>query len=731
MSIISHKSLKNLPIQALLERDPATAEEDCMDLMEFFSGPPELGVQRAGAFNSAGEPSSPRLGVGHLDGKSHDGKEDQTGTKNESPASTDTMGAPLMTAPTRVSQRGNTWSVLTSPIRWVTNQRAPVDQTQQPTQRFFDVVHMGRRRPLTELTAREAWWPIMFISILFFLWGFSYGLLGNLNSQIMTVIPDSTPSKNIALQNAYWLGYIIGPTTVGAYTLTKHGFKVTFMTGLVIYGCATMCFWPSSVLASYGGFVFCNILVGMGLSVLEVAANPFIALAGPGELSEARLNFSQGIQAVASIVSPILAQKVFFRRVDGRISLFDIQWCYLAVALFVLFLALVFFYVPLSEASDDELETLAVERLDFAGLNLGSRAFSSNISARWFLICGGCAVMMLYCGAQESISYFWNQYITTIASSGSCSPFWDITIAHSLFAASRFIAAGLCYMGMPPRLILNVCLGSTFLTTLLAVVLPDGNGAYACIQLALFFEGPVFPTLFAMALRGQGRRTKQASIALTASIGLAVIWQSSTWAIYQRTHDVRHAFILVAVMCGVQALYSLALNASSVLRRFVDPKWSLHGGDRPAGRQSISQHVVGAETPAMTEKDYHRAPLSMTRSISAHRDEKERFETGIQSQNEKDVKGKEGHLVVVAARSARSSSGDSGSGDSEPPSPNPSTVTTGPGSGPSPPAGHVRRHSAYDYSSAAVPALARVPEEAAGPTDDFAGIGVVGELPDI
>ena len=166
-SMLSHKSMKNLPIQAILERDPDSNEDDCMDLMEFFAGgPPEPGLQRASAFSgNGGEPSSPRLGIGHF-GLSHvksNGDEEANGRAqpNESPASTDTMGAPLVSAPTRLSTKG-TWTALTAPIRWITNETAPVDQTQQPTQRFFDAVHMGGRKPLTELTPREAWWPIMF-----------------------------------------------------------------------------------------------------------------------------------------------------------------------------------------------------------------------------------------------------------------------------------------------------------------------------------------------------------------------------------------------------------------------------------------------------------------------------------------------------------------------------------------------------------------------------------------
>ena len=80
------------------------------------------------------------------------------------------------------------------------------------------------------------------------------------------------------------------------------------------------------------GFVVSNLLTGSGLSVLEVAANPFIALARPDELMESRLNFAQGMQAVGVVVSPLIAVEVMFKN-GGRAGLFNSQLVYLAAAL--------------------------------------------------------------------------------------------------------------------------------------------------------------------------------------------------------------------------------------------------------------------------------------------------------------------------------------------------------------------------------------------------------------
>jgi len=110
-------------------------------------------------------------------------------------------------------------------------------------------------------------------------------------------------------------------------------------------------FWPSAVLTSFSAFLISNFIVGLGLSTLEIAANPFIALCGPPEYSELRINVAQGIQAVGSVISPILARRVLFKQILNASSLVDVQWTYLGIALFDIILAVVFYYLPLPEAS--------------------------------------------------------------------------------------------------------------------------------------------------------------------------------------------------------------------------------------------------------------------------------------------------------------------------------------------------------------------------------------------
>jgi fucose permease len=429
--------------------------------------------------------------------------------------------------------------------------------------------------------------------MLFFLWGFAFGIVNSLNAQIRNLLHYSA-AQSIALQDAYWAAYLFGPVCIGYWMLKYQGFKATFMTGLAVASVGLMSFWPSSVLASYPGFLISNFIIALGLSTLENAANPFIALSGPSELSEARLLFSQGMQAVGTVVAPLLAEKALFSGIDQQ-DLFRVQWCYLAVALFVVILAIVFYYVPLSEAPDDALDAMAARRLLNAGLEGREKAL--GMSTRHLVLWTAVLAQMSYAGAQESTDYFWPQLAN--GTKPGVDPFWTLIIGRALFTFGRFLASGLTYWGVTPRVVLGVSAFGAFTTSILAMVLPQGTAALSMLMLVQFFEAPLFPTIFAVGIRNQGRHTKFAATAITATIPAAGWWPTIAYAV-DLSHGTNYRFALriTIVLFGIILLWPVLLSSTRVLRRWVDPKWS-----KRAPRQELESGV-----PSMVD---NTPPLSM------------------------------------------------------------------------------------------------------------------------
>ena len=273
---------------------------------------------------------------------------------------------------------------------------------------FFDFYTIRTKKPMTKLSNRESYGPLALVTILFFMWGFAYGLLDVLNSQFQIVVRMSA-GQAAGLHAAYFAGYFFGPLTVGRFVFKKYGFKATFITGLCIYGTGTLVFWPSAVLASYGAFIASNMIVGFGVSTLEVAANPFIALCGPPQHAETRLNVSQGVQAIGTVVAPLLAKKVLFKSVTNASALIDVQWTYLGIALFDVVLSVIFVYMPLPEASDEDFERVAEKRS-----SANSATLFGDVKIIYLTLALGILANFFYVGAQESASVRYTSFIVLV-----------------------------------------------------------------------------------------------------------------------------------------------------------------------------------------------------------------------------------------------------------------------------------------------------------------------------
>ena len=515
---------------------------------------------------------------------------------------------------------------------------------------YFGFVNVSKPKSMLRATAAESFRYCTVISVLFFLWGLSYGLLNTLNT-VVADVARMTEAQTLGLTSIYFGGgYFFGPLVVAEWILRhdehhrskkrEHGdpdsvggFKATFIVGLLIYGTGTIMFWPGAVLNSYGGFMASSFVVGVGLAVLETAANPFLALCGPPEYADARLLVAQGVQGVGSVLSGLLANNVFFTRIETRAvdstTLLDVQWTYLATTLLCVLLALYFFYMPLPEVTDRELDRLA-SRLS---VDPNKRVLGGSLKT-W---CIALAVLTqwTYIAAQENMSIYFQALITAFSPSSlggrnyrppgfAISALDYLLIAHTSFAISRFAAGALAYLSVrhprnpfipTPRTMLAASVGSSALFVLIAVVMkPTENPTLIAIPIVLFFfaEGPVWPLTFSLALRGQGKQTKRAAAWLTMGGSGPAFWPFVSYAIMRAGGSVQTSFVVVVALNVVSLGYPLFLTLVRDAKRMVDPalegypKERRESGDE-AGEISVDEMVAArrAEMARSPEKQRH------------------------------------------------------------------------------------------------------------------------------
>ncbi|RMZ75682.1 hypothetical protein DV738_g5324, partial [Chaetothyriales sp. CBS 135597] len=336
------------------------------------------------------------------------------------------------------------------------------------------------------LTVRQSIYPISLVTLLFFLWGFAYGLLDVLNAKFQTAL-NITAAKAGGLQGAYFGAYFIGPLTYSGWFVRRLGYRWTFIIGLIIYGVGALMFWPSAVFSSFGGFCGSLFIVGSGLSTLETSANPFIATCGPPRLSEFRLELSQSFQAVGSVIAPLLASRVFFKHTDSK-DLDKVQWTYV---------------------TDADMALQAEQCADLTGYE------EKSIFKQYKLIFG-VAAQFTYVGAQVAVASQFIRYSEESAKLTEAQASDRYAIGQALFAIGRFAAAGM-FMFIKPRLVLMLFMTMIMVFIALSMAI-FGEGGVACLSLVLFFESCIFPTIFALAIRGLGKDTKRGSSWIVASV---------------------------------------------------------------------------------------------------------------------------------------------------------------------------------------------------------------------
>ncbi|KYK58060.1 L-fucose permease [Drechmeria coniospora] len=488
---------------------------------------------------------------------------------------------------------------------------------------YFGFVNMTKPKSMLRANASESFKYCTIVSILFLLWGMSYGLLNMLNNAV-AFVNNMSPAQALGLTTAYFGGgYFFGPLLVGEWILRRDehnrtkrhekneaehvgGFKVTFIVGLCIYGIGTIIFWPSAVTNSYGGFMLSNFVVGFGLSVLEVGANAFMVLCGPPAFGETRLLLAQGIQGIGSVVSGLLAQKVFFKGIadsitDGdtadSMTLINVQWAYLGITLLCVALALFFFYMPLPEVSDSELDALAKrlpiepKKRSIGGLQLRTVSLILAVFSQY-----------IYVASQESNGIYFGPLLVSITRSddgsghdglgGSDSLELDrppgiaiaisdyMLVGHTALTLSRFLVGYLTYLSVryphrlpQPRTYLTISVGLCLVISIVPVVLHTTDPNIMVIPLLLFFfaEGPIWPLIFAIGLRGQGLRTKRAAAFITMGGAGAGFFPFIMYGIIKNGGSVQMAFILIIALQAAMAVYPLFLELSGDARRLVDP----------------------------------------------------------------------------------------------------------------------------------------------------------------
>ncbi|KAI1438927.1 MFS general substrate transporter [Xylaria sp. CBS 124048] len=398
-----------------------------------------------------------------------------------------------------------------------------------------------------ELSLRESLFPICLVTVLFFLWGFSYGLLDTLNKHFQNTL-HITKARSAGLQGAYFGAYPLAALGHANWILRHYGYRATFMWGLLLYGVGAFIAIPCIKAHSFGGFCAAIAIVGSGLGSLETAANPYITVCGPPKYSEIRINFSQAFNGIGTVIAPVLGSYVFFA-FDDETALENVQWVYVAIGIFVFLLALVFFVTKIPEITDADMAFQA----NVTHANADDKPFWKQ-----YRVFHAAAAQFCYTGAQVAIaSYFINYVRETQSWSTDSSAARFLSGAQGAFSGGRFFGSLLMNF-VRPRWVFLV-----FITCCIVFIAPtitqDGWTGMALLYVVLFFESICFPTIVALGMRGLGRHTKRGSGWIVAGVSGGAVVPPLT-GVAADAHGTPKAMLVPLLFFVGATTYALAVN---------------------------------------------------------------------------------------------------------------------------------------------------------------------------
>lgn len=351
---------------------------------------------------------------------------------------------------------------------------------------------------MKNIVSKQFLLPFVLIASLFFFWGFAHSILDILNKHYQDALVISK-TRSALVQAMVYGGYFIMAIPAGAI-IRKWGYRAGVLTGLILYGIGALLFIPGEMIMSFNFFLVCLFVIGCGLTCLETASNPYIAVLGDEETSASRLNLAQSLNGLGWIVGPLVGGLLVFRGADGNSGSVALPYTIIGIA--VLLIAIVISRVKLPEIKEDTVDITSGESL------FHSRTFVFGLVAIFF-----------YVAAQTGINSFFINYVTESQPSVSSR---DAALMLSfggmgLFFVGRLLGSwGMGYI-KAGALLLLCALGAS--ACMLVVILGSGIIAVSALVMTYLCESIMFPTIFALALRGlDASNTKRGSSYLIMGI---------------------------------------------------------------------------------------------------------------------------------------------------------------------------------------------------------------------
>ena len=389
------------------------------------------------------------------------------------------------------------------------------------------------------------------LASLFFMWGFITVINNTLLPHLRSVF-DLDYTRTTLIESVWFIAYFVA-SMPSAKLIERIGYKRSLVVGLLVMAFGALLMIPAARIPSYSIVLTALFIIAAGITLLQVAANPYVAVIGPPETASSRLNLVQAFNSMGTTFAPLFGGYLILgRSVSGTAAadhvltaaerLADarsVQLPYLIVAVVLALLALVIAKFRLPEFSQDNRRVASEER-------------KKHSLWRHRNLVLGVPAIFIYLIAEIGVA---NLFINFV----SAPDIGNITheqASHYLFLlwggmmVGRFLGSGLMRYFAPTKVLAGASIGAFIV--MIVTVAAHGPAAMWALILVGLFHSIMFPTIFTLGIKGLGPLTEEGAGLLIMAIagGSLVIVQG--WL--ADTFGLQLSFLLTAA-CEVYTLY--------------------------------------------------------------------------------------------------------------------------------------------------------------------------------
>jgi FHS family L-fucose permease-like MFS transporter len=387
----------------------------------------------------------------------------------------------------------------------------------------------------------------IFLTTLFFLWGFITVLVDSLVPRLKDVF-EMSYAKTVLVQFAFFVAFFIFSLPAG-FLLSKIGYKKGIVLGLLTMALGCLLFYPAAAYRAFPVFLIGYFTLAGGITILQVAANPYVALLGSEEGASSRLNLSQAFNALGTSIAPVVgalfllsdsvktSQEIVLLSAIEKTDYYvaeaeTVQTPFILIAVSIAVLALIFGFIKLPKVMEESPKGGYLKLLKNKGMLMGALG------------------IFVYVGAEVSIgsflvNYFSEMNLSVIVSQNETMMQIANTIA-SVFSKTfsnadpksllgifvifywggamigRFVGAYLTKV-MTPGKVLTIFSFLAIVMILISINTVGLISMWSILSVGLF-NSIMFPTIFTLSLEGLGDLKAQASgLLCMAIVGGAII----------------------------------------------------------------------------------------------------------------------------------------------------------------------------------------------------------------